>query len=81
MVGQASGVRVVSGPGPSPSNVDDFYGPEINSLSSNFETDNDIPVKFLNCSPSLPDQLSVANGDDYTGSFQNIQPKKISLRE
>jgi hypothetical protein len=63
----------VSGPSPSPSNVDDFYGPEINSLSSNFETDNDIPVKFLNCSPSLPDQLSVANGDDYTGSFQNIQ--------
>jgi hypothetical protein len=63
----------VSGPGPTPSNVDDFYGPEINSLSSNFETDNDIPVKFLNCSPSLPDQLSVANGDDYTGSFQNIQ--------
>src|SRR3984957_4772728 len=63
----------VSGPGPTASNVDDFYGPEINSLSSNFETDNDIPVKFLNCSPNLPDQLSVAAGDDYTGSFQNIQ--------
>ncbi len=28
---------------------------------------------FLNCSPKLPDQLSVAAGDDYTGSFQNIQ--------
>ena len=63
----------VSGPGPTPSNIDDFYGPEINSLSSNFETDNDIPVKFLNCSPKLPDQNSVMNGDDYTGSFQNIQ--------
>jgi hypothetical protein len=63
----------VSGPGPTAGNIDDFYGPEINSLSSNFETDNDIPVKFLNCSPKLPDQLSVANGDDYTGSFQNIQ--------
>ncbi len=63
----------VSGPGPTASNIDDFYGPEINSLSSNFETDNDIPVKFLNCCPNLPDQLSVAAGDDYTGSFQNIQ--------
>ena len=63
----------VSGPGATAGNVDDFYGPEINSLSSNFEMDNDIPVKFLNCSPKLPDQLSVANGDDYTGSFQNIQ--------
>ena len=50
----------VSGPGPTAGNIDDFYGPEINSLSSNFETDNDIPVKFLNCSPKLPDQLSVA---------------------
>ena len=63
----------VSGPGLTASNIDDFYGPEINSLSSNFEADNDIPVKFLNCSPNLPDQLSVAAGDDYTGSFQNIQ--------
>ena len=63
----------VSGPGATASNIDDFYGPEINSLSSNFETDNDIPVTFLNCSPNLPDQLSVAAGDDYTGSFQNIQ--------
>ena len=63
----------VSGPGATASNIDDFYGPEINSLSSNFEADNDIPVTFLNCSPNLPDQLSVAAGDDYTGSFQNIQ--------
>jgi Type I phosphodiesterase / nucleotide pyrophosphatase len=63
----------VSGPSNNASNIDDFYGPEINSLSSNFESDNDIPVPFLNCSPELPDQLSVAAGDDYTGSFQNIQ--------
>jgi Type I phosphodiesterase / nucleotide pyrophosphatase len=63
----------VSGPGATAGNIDDFYGPEINSLSSNFEADNDIPVTFLNCSPNLPDQLSVAAGDDYTGSFQNIQ--------
>ena len=62
----------VSGPGDG-TNIDDFYGPEINSLSMNFETDNDIPVSFLNCSPELPDQLSVMAGDDYTGSFQNIQ--------
>ena len=63
----------VSGPGPTASNIDDFYGPEINSLSKNFETDNDIPVTFLNCSPNLPDPTSAGNGDDYTGSFQNIQ--------
>jgi hypothetical protein len=63
----------VSGPGPNAGNIDDFYGPEINSLVSNFETDNDIPVSFLKCSPKLPDQLSVADGDDYTMSFQNIQ--------
>ena len=62
----------VSGPGDG-TNIDDFYGPEINSLSMNFEADNDIPVSFLNCSPELPDQLSVMAGDDYTGSFQNIQ--------
>ena len=63
----------VSGPGAAPSNVDDFYGPEINSLSSNFETDNDIPVTFMNCSPKLPDLVSAGLGDDYTQSFQNIQ--------
>ncbi len=63
----------VSGPGPTAGNIDDFYGPEINSLSSNYETDNDIPVTFIKCSPNLPDQLSVLAGDDYTGSFQNIQ--------
>ena len=41
----------VSGPGAAPSNVDDFYGPEINSLSANFETDNDIPVTFHELQP------------------------------
>ena len=63
----------VSGPGVTPSNVDDFYGPEINSMSSNFETDNDVPVTFMNCSPNLPDTVSAGLGDDYTQSFQNIQ--------
>ena len=63
----------VAGPSNDANTVDDLYTPEINSLSKNFETDNDIPVSFLSCSPNLPDQLSVAAGDDYTGSFQNIQ--------
>jgi hypothetical protein len=59
----------VSGPG-NGTNVDDFYGPEINSNSANF-----IPLPNMTvqaCSP-LPDQAAVTAGDDYTGSFQNIQ--------
>src|SRR5260370_31984775 len=63
----------VSGPGATAGNIDDFYGPEINSLSSNFEADNDIPVTFIKCSPNLPDTVSAGLGDDYTMSFQNIQ--------
>jgi hypothetical protein len=63
----------VSGPGPTAGNIDDFYGPEINSMSANFETDNDIPVTFIKCSPTLPDTISAGLGDDYTMSFQNIQ--------
>jgi len=66
----------VSGPG-NGTNVDDFYGPEINSNSANF-----VAVPALLRSPAscgggtssgLPDQIAVAAGDDYTGSFQNIQ--------
>ncbi len=59
----------VAGPGDG-TNVDDFYGPEINSHSANY-----IPLPNMtvqNCSP-LPDQAAVAAGDDYIGSFQNIQ--------
>jgi hypothetical protein len=59
----------VAGPGDG-TNLDDFYGPEINSNSANY-----IPLPNMtvqNCSP-LPDQAAVAAGDDYTGSFQNIQ--------
>src|SRR5260370_18154505 len=63
----------VSGPGATAGNIDDFYGPEINSLSSNFEADNDIPVRVIKCSPNLPDTVSAGLGDDYTMSFQNIQ--------
>ncbi|HZP45800.1 MAG TPA: alkaline phosphatase family protein [Candidatus Binataceae bacterium] len=59
----------VAGPGTG-ATVNDFYAPEINSNSANF-----IPLPnmtVMNCSP-LPDQAAVAAGDDYTGSFQNIQ--------
>ena len=59
----------VSGPGANPSNVDDFFGPEINS----------VPVKapdgiaqVAGCKP-LPDQLATTSKDDFTTSFQNIQ--------
>jgi hypothetical protein len=59
----------VAGPGDG-SNLDDFYGPEINSLSSNYIS---LPhMTVMDCS-TLPDQASVAAGDDYTTSFQNIQ--------
>ena len=59
----------VSGPGHSPSNVDDYFSPEINS----------IPVKapdgiaqVAGCKP-LPDQVATTSKDDFTTSFQNIQ--------
>jgi hypothetical protein len=58
--------EAVNGPGDG-HNVDDFFGPEINSVSV------DMPqVKILACNP-LPDGAAKADGDDYTGSFQNIQ--------
>jgi len=56
----------VSGPG-NGTNVDDFYGPEINSNSVALPQ-----VSILSCNP-LPDQAAFLAGDDYTGSFQNIQ--------
>jgi Type I phosphodiesterase / nucleotide pyrophosphatase len=52
-------------------NVDDYFAPEINSDSANFETG---ATSSLNtCKPSLPDQFAVTAADDYTGSFLNIQ--------
>jgi len=58
--------EAVNGPGDG-HNVDDFFGPEINSVSV------DMPqVKVLSCNP-LPDSAAETAGDDYTGSFQNIQ--------
>lgn len=59
------------------SNVDDYYSPEINSNSANFATEAPIQLVIPECikggKPFLPDQDAVAAGDDYTGSFQNIQ--------
>jgi hypothetical protein len=58
-------------------NVDDYFSPEINSDSANFATEAPTQLLLPACSSSgkaaLPDQLAVAAGDDYTGSFQNIQ--------
>jgi hypothetical protein len=54
----------VSGPG-NGTNVDDFYGPEINS----------IPVSLPGvpgCDP-LPDQTAVSSSNAWTDSFENIQ--------
>jgi hypothetical protein len=60
----------VSGPGDG-TNIDDFYSPEINSDSFNFESQAP-PLTVFACSP-LPDKAAAAAHDDYTGSFQNIQ--------
>ena len=58
-------------------NVNDYYSPEINSDSANFATQAPtqlvIPACLKGGKPFLPDQNAVAKGDDYTGSFQNIQ--------
>jgi hypothetical protein len=50
-------------------NVDDFYGPEINSNSQDYGASD---IKVAGCNP-LPDSLAKMAADDYTGSFQNIQ--------
>jgi hypothetical protein len=60
-------------------NVDDYYGPEINSNSQDYPSSDIVaPVDVVpDCStngkPTLPDQLAVNAADDYTQSFQNIQ--------
>jgi hypothetical protein len=53
-------------------NVDDYFGPEINSFSSDFVTGAFPTLIPGGCNP-LPDQTSASAGDDYTLSFQNIQ--------
>ncbi len=59
------------------SNVNDYYGPEINSNSQNFSVAAPLQLLLPICQklgkPHLPDQAPVAAGDDYTASFQNIQ--------
>jgi hypothetical protein len=50
-------------------NVDDYYAPEINSDSTDYVSSD---IKVAGCTP-LPDLAAVRAGDDYTGSFQNIQ--------
>jgi hypothetical protein len=57
----------------SDTNVDDYFGPEINSDSSNYEAGATPALIPAGCSPSLPDQPPVLAGDDYTLSFLNIQ--------
>ena len=58
-------------------NVDDYYAPEINSDSANFASEAPLQLVIPACiqsgKPQLPDQVAVSAGDDYTGSFQNIQ--------
>jgi hypothetical protein len=58
-------------------NVDDYYSPEINSDSANFAVAAPVQLVLPEClsggKPHLPDQNAVSAGDDYTGSFQNIQ--------
>src|SRR5262249_35810331 len=51
--------------GPSGNGLNDFYGPEINSVP--------VPLPQVpGCSP-LPDQTAVTAGDDWTTSFENVK--------
>jgi len=56
----------VSGPGDG-TNLDDYFSPEINSVEVAMPQNH-----IMSCNP-LPDQYAFLAGDDYTGSFQNIQ--------
>jgi hypothetical protein len=61
----------VAGPG-NGSDLDDFYGPEINSQIQNYIPQATMPSDVPQCSKTVPDTVE-AGDDDYTGSFQNIQ--------
>jgi hypothetical protein len=69
----------VGGPssGTTDSNVDDYFAPEINSDSTDFASGATPSLVLPACKsggkPALPDQAAAKAGDDYTGSFQNIQ--------
>jgi len=59
------------------SNVDDYFSPEINSDSANFAAEAPTQLLIHECvsggKATLPDSAAATAGDDYTGSFQNIQ--------
>jgi hypothetical protein len=61
----------------SDTNVDDYYSPEINSDSSNFNVAAPVQLVIPQCvsagKPTLPDPTPPSHGDDYTLSFQNVQ--------
>jgi len=57
----------VSGPGNNAGNLDDYFSPEINSVEVAMPQN-----EIMSCNP-LPDNAAFMAGDDYTGSFQNIQ--------
>jgi hypothetical protein len=61
----------VAGPGDG-SNLDDFYGPEINSEIDNYIPQSAMPSDVPQCAKTVPDTNEDPT-DDYTGSFQNIQ--------
>jgi hypothetical protein len=54
----------VSGPGNGPTNVDDYFSPEINSVP--------VALNLPGCNP-LPDQSAVASSNAWTDSFANIR--------
>jgi hypothetical protein len=62
----------------SDSNLDEYYSPEINSDSSNFNVAATpqlvtLPECLSAGKPTLPDTVPPSNGDDYTRSFLNVQ--------
>ena len=59
----------VSGHGSNGKAVDDFYGPEINSIPVGLPG---VTAAGVGCNP-LPDQTTVAASNAWTDSFQNIQ--------
>ncbi len=69
----------VGGPssGATDSNVDDYYAPEINSDVTNFVSEAPKQLLLPECisggKATLPDQNANVAGEDYAGSFQNIQ--------
>jgi predicted AlkP superfamily pyrophosphatase or phosphodiesterase len=59
----------VAGHGTGGKTLDDFYGPEINSVPVSLPG---VTAQGVSCNP-LPDQSAVASSNAWTDSFQNIQ--------